>query len=247
MPKLSDAIRATRRSGGRRIGFGLPSATAGSATRGLLVVTTDRLDANAAAAILGDDLSDSTAIQKRLSDRADTPLGIEPRNLTPDGIQTAEQAGVDFVVFRPETATADALLSTKLEYVLRIDEDAATTSGEGDLRALASLRPSLVIAPPVSDPLPVTGLLRLRKLGMFIGAPLAVAVEPTASAGLLEALRDSGVAILLVDDPADGAVTTLQATIQSLPERSRRRDDDRDVLVPGITPADDVEDDFDDD
>ncbi len=247
MPKLSDTIRATRRGGGRRIGFGLPSATAGSATRGLLVVTTDRIDANAAAAILSDDLSDPTALQKRLADRNDTPLGIEPSALTSDGIQTAEQAGVDFVVFRPETATANALLSTKLEYVLRIDEDAATTSAEGDLRALASLRPSLVIAPPVSDPLPVTDLLRLRKLGMFLGAPLAVAVESTASAGLLEALRDSGIAILLLSDPADGAVAALQTTAQSIPAQSRRRDNDRDVLVPGIAPADDDEDDFDDD
>ena len=251
MPKLSDAIRAARRGGGRRIGFGPSKSSTASATRGLLVVTTDRIDPNAAAAILSDDLTDAAALQSRLSDRTeqdDAPLGLEPSELTADRIQTAEQAGADFVVLRTDHATADALLSTKLEYVLRLSDGTAASLSEIDLRALASLRPALIIAPPVHDPLPVADLLRLRKLGMFIGAPLAVAVEPTATAGLLEALRESGVAVLLLTDAADSAdVTALQTTVQSLPARSRRRDDDRDVIVPGIAPADDADDDFEDD
>ena len=233
------------------MGFGLPSTSTASLTRGLLVATIGHIDDNAAAALLSDELTDGTTLQTHLADRNDpdgTLIGVEPSELTADRIQTAEQAGADFVIYQTNHANADALLSTKLDYVLRVPDDAAASLGETALRTLASLGPALVIAPSVSEPLAVADLLNLRKLGMFIGAPLAVTVEPTAGAGLLEALRESGVAILLLSDTATSAdVTALQETIQTLPERSRRHDEDRDVLVPGVAPADDGDDDFDDD
>ena len=182
-------------------------------------------------------MPDATAIAA-----CDGLAGVELSPLTTAGAAAAEEAGAAFVVYDPDQAEAEALLRVRLDYVLRLP---AREIEDGELRAVASLRPTLVIGPAVTEPMPVAALIALRRIGLGVGAPLAVSIPATAGAGLLEVLRDSGVVVLVLESPSADEITALRGRIAELPARSRRRDDDSPVVT-GVRPEA-VEDDFDDD
>ncbi len=231
MNKLSERLRHARRRG-RRLGFGVAGA-AQAAERGLLIASRGPDPAGADLAVL----PDAAAVAD-----SDALAGVELSPLTPAGAEAAEAAEAAFVVYDPDDADAAALLRVKLDYVLRLP---ARPIEDSELRAVASLRPALVIAPAVAEPMPVAGLIALRRIGLSVGAPLAVPVPATAGANLLEVLRDSGVAVLLLESPSADDVAALRARIAGLPVRPRRRDEDSPVVT-GVRPEG-GEDDFDDD
>ena len=231
MNKLAERLRAARRRD-RRLGFG-PADAPQAASRGLLIAARGADAAGADLALLPDAaaVGDSAAL-----------AGVELSPLTTEGAAAAEEAGAAFVVYDPDQAEAEALLRVRLDYVLRLP---ARDIEDGELRAVASLRPTLVIGPAVSEPMPVAALIALRRIGLGVGAPLAVSIPATAGAGLLEVLRDSGVVVLVLESPSADEVAALRGRIAELPVRSRRREDDSPVVT-GVRPEA-VEDDFDDD
>ncbi len=231
MNKLAERLRAARRRD-RRLGFG-PADAPQAASRGLLIAARGADPAGADLAML----PDATSVAG-----CDALAGVELSPLTTEGAAAAEEAGAAFVVYDPDEADAEALLRVKLDYALRLP---ARPIEDGELRAVASLRPALVIGPAVAGPMPVAGLIELRRIGLGVGAPLAVAIPATAGAGLLEVLRDSGVVALVLESPSADEVAALRARIAELPARSRRREDDAPVVT-GVRPEA-VEDDFDDD
>jgi hypothetical protein len=230
MNKLAERLRAARRRD-RRLGFA--AAAAGAASRGLLIAARGAEPAGADLALL----PDGTAIAA-----GDALAGVELSPLTAEGAEAAEAAGAAFVVYDPDQAEAEALLRVKLDYVLRLP---ARDIEDGELRAVASLRPTLVIGPAVAGPMPVAALIALRRIGLGVGAPLAVTVPAAAGADLLEVLRDSGVVVLVLESPSADEVAALRARVAELPVRSRRREDDAPVVT-GVRPEG-SEDDFDDD
>jgi hypothetical protein len=178
-----------------------------------------------------------------VSEAGDVVLGVEARPLTSSDAEAAEKAGAAFVVYDPDQAEAEALLREKLDYVLRLPDRAIEDS---ELRAVGSLRPALVIGPASEEPLPVGRLIELRRIGLTVGAPLAVPIPADAGRNLLEILRDSGVVVLVVESPSGDQVKALRARIAELPVGPRRRDDDSTPVVTGVR-AEADEDDFDDD
>ena len=245
MSKLSDRIRDASRHGGRAFGFGGAREDSAGSARGLLVAAAGSSLNGADVLIVSADHAQPGAVDALIhavaESGADPPVGVEPEMLTAESVSAAEEAGASFVVFRTDSATADGLLSEKLEYALRLSPDSREP---GELRAIGSLHPTLVIADAVADPLPVTALLRLRQIGMSVGAPLGVTVPPHASSAMLEALRDSGVAMLILSEPTLKHVEALRARIAEVPTRARRRAAPATVLVPNIAVAPE-EDDFD--
>lgn len=231
MNKLAERLRAARRRD-RRLGFG-PADAPQAASRGLLIAARGADAAGADLALL----PDAAAVGD-----SDALAGVELSPLTTEGAATAEEAGAAFVVYDPDQAEAEALLRVRLDYVLRLP---AREIEDGELRAVASLRPTLVIGPAVGDPMPVAALIALRRVGLGVGAPLAVSIPATAGAGLLEVLRDSGVVVLVLESPSAEEVAALRARIAELPVRSRRREDDSPVVT-GVRPEA-IEDDFDED
>ncbi len=231
MNKLAERLRHARRRG-RRLGFGLAGAPEG-AERGLLIAARSPDPVGADLAIL----PEAAAVAG-----SDALAGVELSPLTAEAAEAAEGAGAAFVVYDPDDADAEALLRVDLDYVLHLP---ARSIEDSELRAVASLRPALVIAPAVSAPMPVAGLIALRRIGLGVGAPLAVPVPATAATRLLEVLRDSGVVVLLLESPSADEVATLRARIAELPVRPRRHDDDSPVVT-GVRPEG-GDDDFDDD
>lgn len=237
MTKLSDAIQSARRRGGRPIGFGLDSSIDKKPQRGLLIaaIGSERNGADVHLLPSADDIADAVGTAD------DAPVGIASDTLSKQVVDDADGAGAVFVVFNPSTTNADALLSESLEYGVRIGAD---TTDETELRALGSLHPVIVVTDAVPDPLPVRDLLALRRLAMLVSAPLAVPVAAGASQTHLQSLRDSGVAVLLLDSPSAEDVEALREEVASIPEVSRKGRREAAPVVPSLGSAPDE--DFDD-
>lgn len=230
MAKLSDAIRAARRRGGRPMGFGHAASSDGAPKRGLLIaaIGPDRQGADVHI------VPDGAAVEAAVADAGQHPVGLAAGAPTADDIAAAERAGAAFVVLDPATATADALFGDKIEYAFRLPR---TTTDEGVLRAVGSLQPALILLDGASDPLPVQEMLAIRRIVMQTGTPAAAPVAADASTSLCRALRDSGVGVLLLDAPTPDQVNALRERIASIPEPSRRGREAGPV-VPGVAAAD---------
>ena len=166
MTKLSDAIQSARRHGGRSLGFSGTSA-ADQPKRGLLIASVGNDAAGADVQVVLEAESVATAAAATTTTGGAIPIGLGPATLTSDAATAGHEAGASFAVFDPATTNADALLNEELEYCVRVALDA----DEGQLRAIGSLRPVLIILASLSDPLPVTEMLALRRAVMLTGAP----------------------------------------------------------------------------
>ena len=239
MNKLSDAIRTARRRGNRTIGFGRRSSSDAVPKRGLLIGARGSARNGADIAIV----LEAGAVGAAVESANGAPVGFAASELSREGVEQAEEAGVSFVVVDTATAPADVLLSEKLEYVFRLGEGEID---EAELRAIGSLQPTVVaVGEPISDPLSVKGLLALRRVVMLTGAPAGVRIDPSASVALLQGLRDSGVAVVALDEPSADDVEALRARIAEIPEVAQKRGRDAAPMVPGVVPGE-TEDDFED-
>ena len=233
MFKLSDTIRTIRTYGNQPMGFGFSKNSDNSDSRGLLIITVDQFQENTGGVILNDDLTDLPALKQRISTRTEAPLGVEPKTLTLDKIRSIEDLGFDFVVLQPDLTSAASLISTSIEYVVRLPENDPAFS-ESKLRSIASLQPTLIIARAVNEHLSLSELLVMRTIGLYTGVPLAVPIQSTVSAELLEVLRESGVSALLLNNATNETLTKLQETIDKIPKQPRRRKNRNDALVPPV-------------
>ncbi|MCY3568021.1 MAG: hypothetical protein OXH38_05300 [Chloroflexi bacterium] len=222
MGKFADAIRDRRKGGQRRLGFG---ASVEQRQPSMLVGAVGAVDC-ADFCLATDDESMS---QIASSEAALWGARVEP--LTADGVARAKEQGASFVAFTIDEARADALLDEDLDYVVRLTE---LRIEESDARALASLRPAEVAA-PVEFPVSVETVLQLRRLALLIAAPIGVRCPSDVSDGDLQALRDSGVAVVaLGPDATADEISSLKERIADLPERNTRGDSDTQPLIPTL-------------
>ncbi len=152
--------------------------------------------------------------------------------LTEETVAQAKERGAAFVAFTIEDARADGLLDDEIDYVVRLPYSRIE---ESDARALGSLRPA-VVAASINFPLSVSGVLEIRRLAALTMAPIGVMCPANVSVGEIHAMRDSGVAALvLIDGASDEDVARVKQAIIDLPERSTRRDEDPQPLIPTMS------------
>jgi hypothetical protein len=225
MGKFADAIRDRRKSRQRRLGFG---AAVEERQPTMLVGTIGVVDgADFCLALSKDDIS---AAESAGVDVWGTRLDA----LNPETVAGAKERGAAFVSFELEGARADGLLDEEMDYVVRL---ADLRIDESEARALGSLRPA-EIAVEVEFPVSLSSILDLRRLAMLASAPMGVKCPADVSAGDLEALRDSGVAVLVIGPDASPAeVAEVKQRIADLPERNSKRDDDAQPLIPTVRPG----------
>ncbi len=153
---------------------------------------------------------------------ADRPLcGLEVDGLTAEVAQAAQEAGLAFVLFRPAAARADAMVDAELDVALNLDDQLPERD---DARLLAALRPILAVLPAPALPLSLPDLLNLRQAAALLDAPFALQLPADVSDGDLRALRDAGLAVVLLDPATPEDVVALRERIAALPEPRRRRD-----------------------
>jgi hypothetical protein len=94
----------------------------------------------------------------------------------------------------------------------------------------------------------VQELLRLRRLAALARTPLLTYLKGDAEPNHLQALREAGVAGVIVDSSGLGKLERLRERISSLPARGKRKEEKADVVLPaGAMAAGGGEEDEDDD
>ena len=222
MGKFADAIRDRRKSRQRRLGFG---AVAEERQPSMLVGTVGVVDgADFCLAFSESDEADMQSAGVEL-------WGARLEELTTENVAGAKERGAAFVSFVIEGARADAMLDEDMDYVVRL---AGPRIDEADARALGSLRPA-EIAVPLQFPLSLQSVVDVRRLALFASVPMGTACPTDISAGDIEALRDSGFALLALAPGASAEdVAAVKQRILDLPERKSKRDEDAQPLIPTV-------------
>ena len=222
MGKFADAIRDRRKSRQRRLGFG---AAAEERRPSMLVGTVGVVDgADFCLAFSESDEADMQSAGAEL-------WGARLEALTTENVAAAKERGAAFVSFVLEGARADAMLDEDIDYVVRL---AGPRIDEADARALGSMRPA-EIAVPLQFPLSLQSVLDVRRLALFASVPMGTVCPTDISAGDIEALRDSGFALLALAPGASAEdVAAVKQRILDLPERKSKRDEDAQPLIPTV-------------
>jgi hypothetical protein len=151
-----------------------------------------------------------------------------------------KDGGFDFVLFDPDRTSSTAVLEENIGYVMLVPKDA----GDNDLRAIEAFQLDAVDVGELRGTLTVRRQMELRRVSGLTRKPLIAAVSPDISVPALQALRDTNVVAVLAE--SDG-IERLRKTIDALPPRARRRDDDRPTPLVPRTTAGAGEDEHDDD
>jgi hypothetical protein len=150
-----------------------------------------------------------------------------------------KQAGYDFVEFDPDTAAATALLDEEIGYVAALPQGL----GDPELRTFEGLQLDAIDVGRIEGALTVRRQLDLRRVFGLARKPLMATINAEVSVAELQAIRDTNVVAVVAQTPE--GVERLRKTIDSLPERRRRKDaEERPTpLVPRATVAEGDEED----
>ncbi|HEY7270799.1 MAG TPA: hypothetical protein VH951_13320, partial [Dehalococcoidia bacterium] len=232
--------RRTLRSESTPMGFGA-ARPAPKATMlvGLIGRASDAANAAAADVVVIDGNASADDVSRAKGANGATVVGLAAKDADRASLAKLREAGLDFLIFDPESTPASALLEDDLGFVL-----ALPSKPEDDLfRSLDALQLDALYVEEVPSPLTVARGLQL----MRGRRPILARVKASAPKDDLETLRAAGVAVLLVEDA--GAIAALKETVLALPPRRVRRDDRPGISVPrtAVQPEQHPEEDDDDD
>ena len=246
MSKLADRVRRASRVEPARLGFGAGAAPTPAPTM-LCLVRLSPGDAHKAAeaATKGADAVIFDAIDagklKEQTQKVDRlPLGVRLAKGERAAVNAQRQAGADFVVLDPQSALAEALLVEGIGLVLGLGGETSDTV----LRLLGDLPLDALLVPAPDEPLTVTRLLELRRLSTLSRTPLITDVPAPADTSHLHALREAGVAGVIIEGRALDRLAALRLAIEAIPPRARRREERPEALLPtqAALPAEDEDD-----
>ncbi|HEY8173802.1 MAG TPA: hypothetical protein VIH21_12015 [Dehalococcoidia bacterium] len=230
MSKLGDKIRKVTRLEAQPLGFVTARATK-DATLVLVGVARDA----AAAADLVKRGADAVLVE---SDNGNAPAdgiagGWIRNGRDAGGLKTA---GYDFAVFDPDVTPSTAVLEEEIGYVLVLPGDI----GDVELRAIESFQLDAIDVGSIDGALSVRKQIDLRRIFALTRKPLMATVPANISVEQLQALRDTNVTVVGAKGGDD--VEKLRKTIDALPQRTRRKDEDRPFpMVPRTAPGGDDE------
>jgi hypothetical protein len=239
--KLAEKIRKVTRTQSQPLGFG--SARAASEPTLVLAARCDDASAAAELARRGADAvivgsAKSPAQAGSASGIKDAIAGAWLPGKTAGEAKAYREAGFDFIVFDPDRTAATAVLDEDTGYVMALPAGL----GDAETRALESFQLDAIDVGKIEGPLTVRKQMDLRRLFAMTRKPLMAAVPGDIDAAELEALRDANVVVVVAQDAA--AAERLRKTIDALPPRRRRKDEDRPApLVPRATGVDAEEED----
>jgi hypothetical protein len=235
MSKLAEQIRRISRMEAPPIGFAAAARQQNMQTLLCLVALSANDVGKAAEAIeKGADAviiegADPGKLAQQVKKAGRGVFGVSLARAGRDRVVSLRQAGADFIVIDEETS-AEALLEEGVGFVLNARDEADDTR----LRVLGDLGFDAVIVPPPDRGLNVDGMMRLRRVAALTRAPLLTRVPAESEGPLLEVLRASGVAGVILDGSQVGKLGTLKERILSLPPRRRRRDEPGEPLLPAL-------------
>ena len=237
MSKLAEKIKNVTRLSTAVLGFGAAKA-AKEPTMVLAGVAKDAKDAAEMARRGADTVVVAGARPDAARELSGTIAGAAIAGKTDDEAKSYREGGFDFVVFDPNQATATALQDEKAGYVLTLPKDLEAN----DVRTLEAFQLDAIDVGAIEGSLTVRRQMELRRIFAMTRKPLWARVRGDISTPELQALRDTNVVVVAADRADD--IERLRKTIDALPPRMRRRDDDRPTpLVPRPTAGDGDEED----
>ena len=249
--KLSDVIRRAGRTAPAPMGFAAKAA-APALPSILCIVRLASNESNKAeeAAKKGADAvivegADDGRVKEFAKKSPELLLGVKPQKSDRENVAALRQAGAAFVVLEAESALAEALLEAEVGFVLASSGQAEDTW----LRLLPDLNLDALIASTPDGVLTIEQLLELRRVSALSRTPLLVEVPADADASSLQALRESGVAGVIIDGSGLDKLGRLKEAIAALPARGQKRQERSEAMLPAAAMAShaDHDDDYDDD
>ncbi|MBI2914080.1 MAG: hypothetical protein HYY03_09180 [Chloroflexi bacterium] len=234
MSKLADLIRKASRVEAAPMGFGARAARK-PAPAILCLVRLSAGDAHKAAEAAGKGADavllegvDPGKLKEQAQKAGAVVLGVHL--LKPDraAVNALREAGADFVVLDPQAAPAESLLEEGIGVVLTLARDTADTT----LRLLADLSLDALLVAPPEDPLTVARALELRRLSVLSRLPLLRELPSDVDSSRLQALRDAGVAGVIIEGRTLDRLPSLRRAVDALPPRGRRREERPQVMLP---------------
>lgn len=233
MSKLADKIRKASRLEQSAIGFGAARATT-EPSMVLIGIARDATSAEqlrakgADAVIVG--AADAAAPVSTAGGAKDDITGGW---IAGDGDAKAmKDGGYDFVIFDPDNTPSTAVLEESIGYVLALPADIS----DMELRSIESFQLDAIAVGALESALTVRKQIDLRRVFALTRKPLMATVTGSIAGPQLQALRDTNVIAVATNSPED--VERLRKTIDGLPPRIRRKDDERPTpLVPRTSGA----------
>ena len=207
-------------------------------------------DADAVALLLGADYPLAEPAVTALKDKVWGVRLSEPSVFSADQAKSLLENGCDFIVFESMETEAGALIEEDLGTVATVSPDL----GEETVRATVALPLDAVLFGPAqrNQPLTVGDLVEVQRVRRLVSMPFIVEAPMGLGQADLQALRDLGVAGLIVDAPPLEKIAEVKALIEALPRPQRGRSRDS-ALVPYVSgdvpvgPAEPEEDDAEED
>jgi hypothetical protein len=233
MSKLSDSIRKASRVEPAPLGFAAAAARPAAPTL-VCLVRLSKGDAGKAeeAAKRGADgviveRLDAAKAKDVVKKAGAAFVGAAVSDASRGDVVALRDAGTDFAVFSLESV-ADAMLEEKIGLVLSLSAEADDTT----LRLLGDMGLDALIVPGPGEKLSVQELLGFRRLAALARTPLLTEVKADADADLLQALREAGVAGVIVEASGIGKLEGLRERIAALPARGKQKEEKAEVMVP---------------
>jgi len=250
MSKLADRIRKVSRLDAAPIGFGAGAVRRLTPTMlCLLRLSAGEAGKMAEAAAKGADFVifdgiDAEELRGQAQKGEAVPLGVRVGQGQEGRVAVAahREAGADFVVLDLESASGEALLEEGIGLVLAVGRDTPDTT----LRLLGDLPVDALLVPMPDPPLTLGRLLELRRLSALSRTPLLMEVTPAIGASQLQAMRDAGVAGVILKGSTLDLLPDLRAAIASMPPRGHRREERPEAILPvqALAPTEEEQEDF---
>ena len=246
MSKLADKIQKASRTEHAAMGFAAAARQPSPTLLCLVRLSSSDMKKAAEAAEKGADAvildqANGGDVKDQAKKANQAILGASPSKAEREEVAALREAGADFVVVDGQSTMAEALLEEKIGFVLNVGADTDDTT----LRLLGDLGLDAIIVPSPDGQLTIQKLLEFRRLAVLARTPLLTEVDHDSEAGRLQALRECGVAGVIVGASSIGKLQKLRETIASLPPRGRKREEREGPMLPAATPG--ADDDYDDD
>lgn len=227
MSKLADKIRKAARLDAQPLGF----VTARVAKEATMLLGGIAADARAAAELAAHG-ADFVILTKAADVDGASAAAITGAVIEGDADAKAyKEGGFDFVVFDPDKTSSTAVLEEEIGYVMIVPKDASDT----DLRSIEAFQLDAIHVGEIKGTLTVRRQIELRRLFGLTRKPLLAVVPADISVPMLQALRDTNVIAVAVEGAP--SIERLRKTIDALPPRARRKDDERPTPLVPQSPA----------
>lgn len=241
MSRLAEVIRRAMRPQGAPLGFGLATAQKPDPPLLLLVRLSqgDTARAAEAAAAGASAVIIDGARPEALRSRRELEgvlWGARPAREEREDIASLQEAGADFAVLSPRTP-AEALLLERMGLVLALEDQ----SSDSELQVVRSLPLDALLLPPLEEPFTLERLLQLRRISFLSRMPLLMPLAADTSVPRLQALREAGVAGVIISGGEIGHLPALREAVQALPLRSRRQEERSEAILPATSAAPSVQ------